>query len=351
MSKIFKCSIGIFFVAIIAIVAEKIQFLPFWPFSVGAPVKHPIEAVLIAILLGIFINNIISLPKIFYSGIQFCINSLLPVAIILLGARLNLQDVLSVSTSAFLISFGCIVMSFALTVWLCRSVNINRQLAILIAVGTAICGSAAIVVTAPVIKSNETDTAISVTIINLFGLIAIFLFPLLGHLLTMPETAFGLWAGVSIQAVPQAVAASFAFGQDAGAIGTITKLVRVLFLAPMIIALSLWQARQQASKEHRLSNVRWSSYVPPFILGFLILIIINSLGWLPDITLANYKFQTTGWLAWSSSFFLTMALAGIGLKVDLFHLVRGGLKPLVMAGIAALSLALISLILIEVFII
>lgn len=350
MLKKYELPIGIFFVATIAFVAKQIQFFPFWPFSVGTPAKHPIEAVLIAILLGILINNIISLPKIFNSGIQFCVKKLLPAAIILLGARLNLQNILSVSTDAILISLGCIVTSFTLTVWLCRRVQINMQLAILIAVGTAICGSAAILVTAPVIKANETDTAISVTIINLFGLIAIFLFPLLGHLLTMPETAFGLWAGTSIQAVPQAIAASFSFGEHAGAIGTITKLIRVLFLAPMIIILSLWQARQHANKTYPLNKLRWHNYIPPFILGFLALIIINSLGWLPDVKLASYTFQTTGWLTWFSSFFLTMALAGIGLKVDLFHLVKGGLKPLAMAGIAALNLAMISWILIEAFI-
>jgi len=295
------------------------------------------------------LDNTVNLSRLLDRGIQFCTNQLLPAAIILLGVRLNVQDILSISTNAILISFSCIVMTFALTVWLCRRVQINMQLALLIAVGTAICGSAAIIVTAPVIKAKANDTAISVTIINLFGLIAIFLFPFLGHLLAMPETAFGLWAGTSIQAVPQAIAASFAFGQHAGAVGTITKLMRVLFLAPMIIALSIWQARQNRNSETGLLNsARWSSYVPPFIIGFIVVIIANSIGWLPDIKFTHYTFETTNWLGWLSSFFLTMALASTGLKVDLFNLVRGGLKPLIMAGIAAFSLGCISWILIAI---
>ena len=334
---------GIFLVVLIAFVAEKIQFLPFWPFSMGFPAKHPIEPVLIVILLGILINNVIKVPKIFDEGVEFCGKKLLPIAIILLGARLHFQDMLAVSVSAILISVACIVITFIITIWLCQRANIDKALSILIAMGTAICGSAAILVAAPVITASKKNIAIAITVINLFGLIAIFLFPLLGHLLNMTDTAFGLWAGTSIQAVPQAVAASFAFGEQAGAIGTITKLMRVLFLAPMIIALSFWQNRKFSDGEKAVSAVSWKSYIPPFILGFIALIIINSFGWLPV--------TTTVWLTKLSSFLLTMALAAIGLKVNLLHLIKGGLKPLVIAGLSALILAFVSWILIQAFIV
>src|SRR5665647_30121 len=218
----------------IAVVAYQLHTVPVPPFSIGDPARHPIDAMLIAIVIGMVFRNTIGMSPRFAAGVKFSVISLMPVGIILMGAKLDFFDVVRTSGHSLIISIICVVVALVLTIWMCRRIKIHRNLGILIAVGTAICGGTAIAVAAPVIEADDSDTAFAIATVTLFGMIEVFLLPLLGGLLDMTQAEFGVWAGTSVHAMPQVVATGFAYGPDAGDIATIVKLVRVLLLAPLV---------------------------------------------------------------------------------------------------------------------
>ena len=353
---------GLALTLIIAVAAQMVHDLPVPPFSIGHPARHPIDAMLIAIVIGIALRNTVALPTPFAQGIRCSVLQLLPLAIVLMGAKLDFFDVMRTSGMALIASVVCVAVALSMTIWLCHRMGVGQKLGILIGVGTAICGGTAIAVVAPVIEADDSETAFAVTTITLFGLISVFVFPLLGTALGMSQWQFGVWAGTSVHATPQVVATGFAYGPQAGEIATIVKLVRVLLLAPVVIGLGAWYAAQK--RRHQQAHVtrvgKLSTLFPPFILGFVGFALANTLHLLPDFTLhlkQSFVWQgqevpvTLAQLATSvSGFLITMSMAGVGLGVHLRGLARVGLKALYVgafatAVLAAFSYALVTVVL------
>ncbi|MBK2123741.1 YeiH family protein [Fangia hongkongensis] len=356
--------LGILFCAILAAFAYIIAFLPFAPFSIHQHnmIIHPLEPMVLAIVIGIICGNVffrqrnnatqqnlqgVISSKILWSklspGANFAAKSLLPLGVVLMGVKFDLLAVLKVSGQALLINLVCLLIAYSVTMWLCKKLGVDDKMSALITIGTAICGGSAIVAAAPVVKASQTQVAIAMTIVSLYGLIAIFVLPLIGHALGMSQFQFGVWAGVSIQAVPQVVAAGFAFGIIAGQTATIVKMVRILLLAPMV----MWIA----AKSHKLNEEKteikshWRQFFPMFILYFLLMVIANTLG------LFSYLDEWTHlpishYIAEASAFFMTMAMIGVGLNTDLITLFKSGGKPLLSGGLAMLILLVISLLMI-----
>ena len=338
----------------IAVCAQWIHTLPFAPFTIQQ--SHPIDALLIALLLGMTIRYFIPELGRFQKGVRYSAKKLLPWAIVLMGAKLNFNDLIQVSTQALLISVSSVLIAFIFTLYVCKWMQVGKKLGILIGVGTAICGGTAIAVVAPTIEADEGDTAFALTTITIFGLIAIVTFPILGHILALSEADFGVWAGVSIQATPQVMAAGFAYGPQAGEIALIVKLVRVLLLAPMVMLLSAWHAKEKQKKQevYLVESHSWTVYVPPFLLGFLLLATCHSLHLLPHLTL---HLQDS--ILWSAGdltvsipkvarkmalFLVCTAMAGIGLGVHIKSLRAIGMKAMLAGFASALILAIVSLI-------
>src|SRR5258707_1013293 len=157
--------------------------------------------------------------------------------------------------------------------------------ALLIGAGTAICGNSAIVAVAPLIDASDEDVTLSVGTVNVMGLLLMFILPLAGGALKMPDDAFGVWAGATIHAVPQVVAAAFAYSQKAGTLATLVKLVRVTMLAPFMIALILIYARQRRNSGEKQAavTVHYSRLVPPFVWGFLAVSPLNTASLIPTL--------------------------------------------------------------------
>ena len=337
----------------IAVVARVVHALPFAPFTLDG--RHPIDAMLIAIVIGLLIRNTIGLGRGTPLGIRFSVKKVLPFAIVLMGAKLDFFDILRISTAGLFISVASVGVALGLTVWLCRKTKVGTKLGLLIGVGTAICGGTAIAVTAPVIEADDDDTAFAVTAITLFGLIAIVAFPLIGTLLALSETELGMWCGVAIHATPQVMAAAYSYGETAGDVAVIVKLVRVLLLAPLVVAIGAWYAREKRKKEqaHVVEPTPLSRLFPPFIIGFLALALVNTLALLPSFTVhlsdsMMWKAQSfplsTGKVATASSTFLiTMAMAGIGLGVHLKKLAKIGPKALYVGLFASVVVMLFGL--------
>jgi uncharacterized integral membrane protein (TIGR00698 family) len=338
----------------IAIVSYQLYTAPVAPFSIGDPARHPIDAMLIAIVIGMLIRNTIGVSVRFAAGVRYAVVTIMPLGIVLMGARLNFFDVVRTSVTALIISVICVCVALSMTIWLCRRVGIGQKLGILIAVGTAICGGTAIAVAAPVIEADDGDTAFGIATVTLFGMVAVFVLPLLGDLLGMTQLEFGVWAGTSVHATPQVVATGFAYGPQAGDIATIVKLVRVLLLAPVVIGLGVWYARQKRKQQiaHVTKFANITTLFPPFILGFVLLALANTLHLLPDFTL--HLQQSMLWdqqdlrvvlaklVTWVSTFLLTISMAGVGLGVDVRGLAKVGLGALYIGLASSLLLATFS---------
>lgn len=338
----------------LAVAAYLLHQAPVAPFSIGEPARHPIDAMLIAIVLGMVVRNTVGLSPRFAAGVKYSVVAIMPLGIVLMGAKLDFFDVVRTSGTALLISVICVGAALALTIALCRRVKIDQKLGILIALGTAICGGTAIAVAAPVIEADENETAFAIATVTLCGMIAVFVLPVLGHWLDMTQPEFGVWAGTSVHATPQVVATGFAYGPIAGDIATIVKLVRVLLLAPVVIGLGVWYGREKRRRQvaHVAKVASITTLFPPFILGFVLLALANTLQLLPDFTLhlresflweqQELRVILAKAVTWLSGFLLTIAMAGVGLGVNLRALRQVGLSALYVGFAASVILACFS---------
>lgn len=348
---------GLALTTLCAALAQWIHALPFPPFTIGR--RHPIDAILVAIVLGMILRNVVKLPKWLGPGIKYSVVDLLPFAIVLLGARLDFFDVARTSGTALAIGVLSVAAAMTLTIALCRRMRVGEKLGILIAIGTAICGGTAIAVTAPIIEADDNDTAFAVTTITLFGMVAVFAFPLIGGALGLGQEEFGIWAGTSIHATPQVLAAGFAYGQQAGDVAVIVKLVRVLLLAPLVVGIGVWYGRQKRQREqaHVAPRTKLLTLFPPFILGFVLMALANTLHLLPDFTLQLEKsplweegplpVDLSSLVTTVSSFLVAVSMAGVGMGVDVRALAKTGRQGVMVGMFAAVVLALFSLVLLE----
>ncbi len=348
---------GLALTTVIAAVSVYVHALPFPPFTVGD--RHPVDALIVAILIGVVVRNLIGLSPRAVPGTKYSVKSVLPFAIVLMGAKLDFFDVMRVSGQALLISITCVTLALVLTLWVCDRMGVGRKLALLIGVGTAICGGTAIAVSAPVIEADDNDTAFAVTTITVFGLLAIFLFPPLGAAMSMSQTDFGIWAGVAIQATPQVMAAGFSYGPTAGEVAVIVKLARVLLLAPIVVVLGAWYAREKRRQQqaHVAENPSLFTLFPPFVIGFILIAAANTAHLLPDFTLhlqdsflwaaGDRRVSVAGLVTTASGFLITMAMAGVGLGVHVPSMRRVGLKPLYAGMTSAAMLAVFSVVMIR----
>jgi uncharacterized integral membrane protein (TIGR00698 family) len=187
---------------------------------------------ILAIGIGIAVQNTAGTPIAARTGITFTMRSILRFAIILLGLQLTATQLLEVGAVGFAVIVATLVATFAFTTWLGRAMGIDRRLVELIAAGTSICGASAVIATNTVTRAPDEDVAYAVACVTIFGAIAMFAYPLLTATLQLDPHHFGLWAGASIHEIAQVVAATFQQSREAGEFGTIAKLSRVMMLAP-----------------------------------------------------------------------------------------------------------------------
>ena len=316
----------------LALIAEKIAILPFAPFTLSGKI-HPISSEIIAILLGIIISNSKKIPGSFNLGIDFTVKDILAIAIILLGAKLNLQYILKSSATIFIIDVASVILNLTIGIWVCHKLQLEKNTALLLVTGNAICGSSAIIVLAPLIKANQNQVSIALIVSSLLGLLAIFIYPILGSFFAINQQVFGWWAGSTVQSVPQVLATGFAFGKEAGETATITKLIKILLLAPTIFIIML------IKKEQTLKITQLHKYIPPFIFGFLIMMLLNSLNF--------FNPQISHIISIISNLLLTATMVGIGLKTNLKTCLSVATKPLLAGGICFIIIALLMFFLIN----
>jgi uncharacterized integral membrane protein (TIGR00698 family) len=321
----------------------------------NSTLNRSISEILIAVLLGLYLRNWIGLGERTKAGIKFSIQRILRLGIILLGLRLSLQDVAATGLTALILVTVCIIVALILAYFAGRIFHVPPRLATLIGVGTAICGNTAIVATAPVLDATDEETSFAVATITLFGLLAVLLYPIIGHLIGLSDRSFGLWAGTAVNDTSQVVAVGAIFSQAALNVATIVKLTRNTLMAPLIVLIGLFYSRglkmEMSDKAAKASRLNWGKLIPGFVIGFLIMSLIRTtgvaLGFLPQNVAAPGNLHLAAYILGIfdeiSKFAILMALAAVGLNTDLSNLRKIGFKPLIVGTCVAIVMALLSL--------
>ena len=285
---------------------------------------HGISTLTLAIAIGLVAGNLLPAPALAASadGLNLAKQRLLRAGIVLYGLRLTFQDIGHVGLAGAAIDALVLGSTFALACTLGpRVFGLDRTTAILIGAGSSICGAAAVMATAPVVRGRPEQAAVAVATVVGFGSAAILLYPALFHVLAavhpLSAAQYGLWAGSTIHEVAQVVAAGHAVGDAAADTAVIAKMVRVMMLAPFLLALSAWFARTGTRDAPR---ARPPIAIPWFALGFIALTGVRSLGVLPQAVLATTDTLDTAVLA--------VAMAALGLTTRLSAMKSAGLAPL-----------------------
>lgn len=300
-----------------------------WPISIGAPAA--------AMLIGALLAAAWRVPAAAVAGLEFAVRRLLRFAIVLLGARFGVAEVFAVGGSSLIIIVACLGVTLAAGAFLVGRMGQSRVLAVLIVVGTAICGNSAIVAAAPILRAHQREVAYAVVTITLMGLGAVLIYPLVGGLLQLDERTYGLWAGTAINDTSQVVAAGYGYGQRAGDTAAIVKLTRNLFIAPVLIGLAL--RYRTASRTTMATTARTA--VPRFVVGFLAMAVARSLGLLEP---ALGPAALHEWAEIGSAVLMGLALAAVGLQTQVQALRASGFTPLMLGLLLGLMLAIVSLV-------
>jgi uncharacterized integral membrane protein (TIGR00698 family) len=332
----------------LTVVALYVSEAPVWPFTLAGG-RHPIEAVMLAMVFGMIFSNAWHLPKPCSAGVKFSVKKLLPLGIVLLGARLDFNSIIKVGAASVCLSVLETVVAFCMLLWLSRYLQLPRKLGLLLGVGTAICGGTAIVATAPVIDADEKDVVFGVATVTLLGLIWMFVLPVLGEAFGMSAKAFGVWAGLSIHQTPQVIAAGFAYGVDpetAGSTATVVKLARVCLLAPVVFIVGWLHARGEAKihGDKARTKVNYFRLFPMFVFGFLAFALLRSLHLLPELHFAASNFiseknrivDLPALCDKLSKYCIVISMAGVGLETRFSAMKQTGLKPFMASLVAAL---------------
>ena len=308
---------------------------------------HPIiEALVLAILLGMAVRTVWQPPMQMEAGVRLAAKDLLEVAVCLLGLSVDMPLLLAAGPALAVGIVLLVILGLGFSYALGRLARLPRKLAILVACGNSICGNSAIAAVAPVIGADPEQVASSVAFTAILGVAVVLGLPLLVRPLGLSFYQYGVLAGLTVYAVPQVLAAAFPVSLLSGQVGTLVKLVRVLMLGPVVLFFALRErssTRQGgtiALSAHRksASSFRITRFVPWFIIGFVLLATLRSVGAIP-LAVVEPTRALAGWLT-------VLAMAALGLECDLHAIVRAGGAIVItvvgsLAMLIVLSIALI----------
>ncbi len=297
-----------------------------------------IEALVLAILLGVAVRSVWTPGGRWLPGINFCARWLLETAVMLLGAAVSAHTVMQLGPPMLLGIILIVAVAICASYLIGRAMGLPQRMAILIACGNSICGNSAIVAVAPVIGASANDVSSAIAFTAVLGVAVVLGLPLLATPLGLTLPQYGFLAGMTVYAVPQVMAATLPIGALANQVGTLVKLVRVLMLAPVVVVLSLLAGRLSQDgpapvmpKLHRL--------VPWFIFPFLLLAAMRSFNLIPAMLLEPIAYLTRG--------FTTISMAALGLGVNVRVIAKTGMSVSATVIFSLLVLGVITMILIR----
>lgn len=297
-------------------------------------VLHPfpvIPDVVAALVVGTLVGNLGVRPWA-QSGAKFVVRYGLRLAIIALGAGLNLSVIAGRGWSTLFLIVTLVLVAMTLGLLMGRAARLDRTVSILLGVGTAICGASAILAVSPLVKAREKETAYAITTIFAFNIVALLCLPFIGHLLGLSQIRFGTWVGTAVNDTSVVVATGYVYGPVAGGTATLVKLTRTILLVPLCIVVGLGFGGADA-KGSVLLRARQS--IPWFVLGFFGLAAINTWHVVPN-----------AWdqaVAQAGSLLLVVVLAAVGLGVDVDGIRKMGIRPLLIGFALAAVMVVVSL--------
>jgi uncharacterized integral membrane protein (TIGR00698 family) len=308
--------------------------------------KSPISTAMIAILIGIFFGNAFQVRESFQKGLDFTKEYILKFGIICLGIQLKPFEFLEFGKIAIPLIIVCIISVLIVIKLLIKKLKIPTRMAYLISIGSTVCGTTAIMATAPVIKANKNEVSYAIANITLFGILSMLIYPYFANIYFDGQPLLiGLFLGTSIHETSQVAAAGLIYDQQFNSpetlnIATVTKLIRNTFLVIMIPLFAFLYNRGQ-SKEKNYSIIK---IFPYFVLGFVGMIILRNFGdhFFMDVSNNNWE-NTVKIIKSSSKVFLTMAMAAIGLSTNLKDIKAMGYKPFVVGFVAMITVGLVSI--------
>ena len=310
--------------------------------------KSPISTAMIAILLGMFFGNVFKIRDSFQKGLDFTREYILKLGIICLGIQLKPFEFLDFGRIAIPLIIICIISVLVIIKLLIKKLKIPTRMAYLISIGSTVCGTTAIMATAPVVKASKNEVSYAIANITLFGILSLLIYPYFANIYFSDEPLLiGLFLGTSIHETSQVAAAGLIYDQQFNSpetlnIATLTKLIRNTFLIIMIPLFAFLYNRGQVKEK----NYSLLSIFPYFVLGFVGMIVFRNIG---DemFNLNSNWIDTLEIIKFSSKIFLTMAMAAIGLSTNLKDIKNMGFKPFVVGFIAMLTVGIVCIITIE----
>ena len=282
---------------------------------------HIIGASVIALFIGMIINSFWK-PAWLSAGLKFTSKKVLKFAIILLGASLSVRVILSVGRLSLMVMFFTLLTCFGGGYFIGKALGLNWKISNLISAGTGICGGSAIAAIAPVIDAEDSDIAYAMSATFLFDMAMIVLFPIMGRMIGLSDMAYGLWAGTAVNDTSSVVAAGYAYSEGAGDFATMVKLTRTLSIIPTVLVFTFVNIRLK--KKNNIASdgkkLNICGLFPWFIVGFVALAVINSLGFIPE--------NVSGFAKDVSKFLMVTALAAIGLGTSFKDVKKSGWAPM-----------------------
>lgn len=319
--KIKTISCGLFLTFFLSFMANQLAKAPFLSIM---------GVMIISILLGVFWNAVIGSSLKYSAGITFSSKYLLKLGIILMGIRLDFQQILNTGVSVLFIDVIVIIFTLIITILIGKAAAVDRKLAVLIAVGTAVCGAAAIAAVAPVIKAKKEQTVLAVAIIATIGTFGTLVYTFVYQSFNLDPTLYGVLVGSTLQEVAHVIAASAPSGDIGSESAIVAKLGRVALLIPVALVIGfLYNKNDKQADENKKRDIK-DLPIPWFIFGFLGFSLINTFVSLPESI-------TSGILS-LSGLFMSMAMVALGLGINVVEFKRAGSKPALIGilGFAAL---------------
>lgn len=301
---------------------------------------HLIGASVIALFIGMIINQIKKPNKMISTGLKFTSKKILKFAIVLLGASLSISTILQVGKMSLAVMVFTLLTCFGGGYFVGKALGLNWKLSNLISAGTGICGGSAIAAVAPVIDADDSDIAYAMSATFLFDMAMIIAFPFMGKALGLTDMAYGLWAGTAVNDTSSVVAAGYAYSEAAGDFATMVKLTRTLSIIPTVIVFSLISAhiktkKNTAANGETKKKINIFGLLPWFILAFVGVAIINSLGVIPPTVSSTLKNV--------SKFLMVAALAAIGMNTDFKEMKKSGINPMIHGFIISALVVVVAL--------
>lgn len=290
----------------------------------------PVSALLIAILLGALWRNLFPVPDALAPGVAVASKRLLRIGIVLLGLQLSLSTILGLGAGVLAVVVASVGITFFASLLIGKWLGLELPQRLLIAAGFSICGAAAVAATEGTVKAKQEQVATAIGLVVLFGTLMIPLAPALGALVGFDEEATGMFIGASTHEVAQVVAAGGAVGTSALAVAVTVKLARVLMLAPVMAGVGLYMRHK-----HSVTADTKPPVVPLFVAGFIVAMLVRTVGILPEPVLDV--------AALIQSFLLATAMFGLGLGVHLRTIFKTGGRSLVLAAAATVVIILVAL--------